>query len=283
MGINSKNKRDIYYYYAKKDGYRARSVYKLQNIFEHYPELKKANNVIDLCAAPGSWSQLLTKLMTGRVIAVDVQEIAPIPGVILLKEDITSESCFERITTILEGQSVELVVCDGAPDVTGIHDLDEYLQQDLLKAALRMAITFNSASIICKCFRGRYTGYLVNHLKKFYRNVELLKPISSRNESIECFLVARGLYSKKHDPMEIKVEDGWEPFEMIKCGKGVDPDLLKDLDYENLENIQLPICTPYDEAMRKRREISNISEGMDCDERKGSDGRKGNGNGKRVN
>lgn len=105
--------------------------------------------VVDLCAAPGSWSQVLCRKLhqanPGRenevkIVAVDLQEMAPLEGVIQLQGDITKKDTAEQIVNLFEGGHADLVVCDGAPDVTGFHDMDEYIQGQLL-VAVRIVIS----------------------------------------------------------------------------------------------------------------------------------------------
>ena len=207
MGRTSKDKRDIYYRKAKEVGFRARSAFKLLQIDDDYDLLSGISRVVDLCAAPGSWSQVLSSKLYAsteeanalmadghpRVVAVDLQEMAPIPGVVCHVGDITSKDTAERIVQHFRGDLADLVVCDGAPDVTGLHDIDEYMQAQLLLAALN--ITTNvlrvGGNFIAKIFRGRDVSLLYSQLRCFFREVTVAKPKSSRNSSIESFVVCR--------------------------------------------------------------------------------------------
>ncbi|CAH8641023.1 unnamed protein product [Heterobilharzia americana] len=133
MGKSSRDKRDIYYRLAKEEGWRARSAYKLLQIDDEYGILSSTENtplkrVVDLCAAPGSWSQVLSKRLweskspedqrSVKIVAVDLQAMAPIPGVIQIQGDITSQDTALQIIKHFDGKLAQLVVCDGAPDVT---------------------------------------------------------------------------------------------------------------------------------------------------------------------
>lgn len=215
MGKTSKDKRDIYYRKAKEIGFRARSAFKLLQIDEEYNLFENVTNVVDLCAAPGSWSQVLssklyagqehdnapssssttpdTKKRTPKIVSVDLQEIAPIPGVITLVGDITSQSTAEQIIAHFSGEPADLVICDGAPDVTGLHDIDEYMQAQLLLAALN--ITTNllkvDGTFVAKIFRGKDVSLLYSQFRHFFQEVTIAKPKSSRNSSIESFIVCR--------------------------------------------------------------------------------------------
>jgi tRNA (cytidine32/guanosine34-2'-O)-methyltransferase len=141
MGRSSRDKRDIFYRLAKEQGWRARSAFKLLQIDEDFGILDGVVNCVDLCAAPGSWSQVLSRRLAenacdcqAKIVAVDLQPMAPLSGVTQIQGDITKASTAEQITAHFCGEKADLVVCDGAPDVTGLHDMDEYIQGQLLLA-----------------------------------------------------------------------------------------------------------------------------------------------------
>ncbi|KAG5487941.1 hypothetical protein LSCM1_08256 [Leishmania martiniquensis] len=247
MGRASKDKRDIYYRKAKEEGYRARSAYKLLQIHEEFNILDPAQirtGAVDLCAAPGSWSQVLAQHFKRiganaaaaaappppppRVVAVDLQEMAPIDGVTILQGDITAEGTAQEIVRLLNAsessgvrslddeqqqpasgpstsppspplptgplRKADIVVCDGAPDVTGMHELDEYLQHHLLLAALHITTLVLRAGgcFLTKMFRGPNTAFLVAKSEIFFAQVRVVKPKSSRNASMESFLLCQG-------------------------------------------------------------------------------------------
>lgn len=203
MGKTSKDKRDIYYRKAKEVGFRARSAFKLMQIDDEYNLLEGVTKVVDLCAAPGSWSQVLASklyraesgndMSKNRIVAVDLQEMAPIDGVLSIVGDITAQSTSEQIINYFEGDLADLVICDGAPDVTGLHDIDEYMQAQLLLAALN--ITTNllrpGGNFVAKIFRGKDVSLLYSQFRCFFKEVTVAKPKSSRNSSIESFVVCR--------------------------------------------------------------------------------------------
>ncbi|GLD71715.1 putative tRNA (cytidine(32)/guanosine(34)-2'-O)-methyltransferase isoform X1, partial [Lates japonicus] len=127
MGRSSKDKRDIYYRLAKEEGWRARSAFKLLQLDHEFNLFTGVNRAVDLCAAPGSWSQVLSRKLRGReekgdggeevkIVAVDLQAMAPLPGVTQIQGDITKVSTAQEIIRHFEGQPADLVVCDGAPD-----------------------------------------------------------------------------------------------------------------------------------------------------------------------
>lgn len=128
-----------------------------------------------------------------KVVAVDLQEMAPIPGVVTIMGDITDRVTAEQITNHFKGQLADLVVCDGAPDVTGLHDIDEYMQAQLLLAALNITtnVLKKGGSFVAKIFRGKDVSLLYSQFRTFFTNVTVAKPKSSRNSSIESFVVCR--------------------------------------------------------------------------------------------
>ncbi|XP_030048267.1 putative tRNA (cytidine(32)/guanosine(34)-2'-O)-methyltransferase [Microcaecilia unicolor] len=202
MGRSSKDKRDIYYRLAKEEGWRARSAFKLLQLDEEFQLFQDVQRAVDLCAAPGSWSQVLSRKLRGlsgkssevTIVAVDLQAMAPLPGVIQIQGDITKVSTAQEIIRHFEGQPADLVVCDGAPDVTGLHDIDEYIQAQLLLAALNITthVLKKGGTFVAKIFRGKDVTLLYSQLKIFFSDVVCAKPRSSRNSSIEAFAVCRG-------------------------------------------------------------------------------------------
>ena len=214
MGKSSKDKRDIYYRKAKEEGWRARSAFKLIQIDESFHLFKEdVRNVVDLCAAPGSWSQVLSrklylptlnksndddddddgddKAKPPKIVAVDLQPMAPIEGVVCIQGDITNVDCMRQIISEFEGEKADLIVGDGAPDVTGLHDLDEFMQAQLILAGLKVCahVLKEGGTYVAKIFRGKDIGLLYNQLKCFFPKVTCAKPKSSRNSSIGASLV----------------------------------------------------------------------------------------------
>ena len=131
MGRSSKDKRDVYYRLAKEEGWRARSAFKLMQIDEDFQIFTGVKKVVDLCAAPGSWSQVLSKKLEAnkaesnvKIVAVDLQAMAPLPGVIQLQGDITKLETAKKIVGYFEGEDADLVVCDGAVSLILIIDID---------------------------------------------------------------------------------------------------------------------------------------------------------------
>lgn len=208
MGRLSRDKRDIFYRLAKEKGYRARSAFKLLQIdaeFDLFGTQQhqqggslRVKRAVDLCAAPGSWSQVLADKLyeisnETKIVAVDLQPMAPIDGVLAFQGDITSLETAQSIIQHFQGQRAELVVCDGAPDVTGLHDVDEYLQGQLLLSAMLITthVLCQNGTFVAKIFRGRNVGFLYSQLRLLFERVSIAKPSSSRNSSMESFVVCQ--------------------------------------------------------------------------------------------
>ncbi|KAI9091701.1 FtsJ-like methyltransferase-domain-containing protein, partial [Phlyctochytrium arcticum] len=284
MGKSSKDKRDIYYRLAKEQGWRARSAFKLLQIDEEFNIFEGVTRCVDLCAAPGSWSQVLTKKLKSedgkpppKIVAVDLQAMAPLPGVIELQGDITKRSTAEQIVSHFEGELADLVVCDGAPDVTGLHDMDEYIQAQLLLAALNITthVLRPGGSFVAKIFRGKDISLLYAQMKVFFPIVTCSKPRSSRNSSIEAFIVCQnytppaGYIPTMLNPLlDLTYDEKNEltglnrvivPF--VACGdlSGFDSDQTypSPVNYTTLAPVQAPIRPPYQTyiEMKRRNEI----------------------------
>ena len=171
-------------------GYRARSSLKLAALDDEYNFLRRAKGIVDLCAAPGSWSQLARERSSGAIVAVDVQKIAPIEGVTILQGDITMKTTEDAIVAAVS--SVDVVLCDGAAEVTGLHDLDQVLHAQLLHSAVSLTrrLLNPDGAFIAKIFG--CPDLLKSQLRLLFRNVDVVKPSASRERSGEAFIVCRG-------------------------------------------------------------------------------------------
>lgn len=118
MGKVSRDKRDIYYRLAKEDGWRARSAFKLLQLDEKLDIFAGVSRAVDLCAAPGSWSQVLSKKLGENctIVSVDLQFISPIPNVNIIQGDITDCKIHQKVFDLFQGFKADLILCDGAPD-----------------------------------------------------------------------------------------------------------------------------------------------------------------------
>lgn len=291
MAHTTKENRDVYYRKAKEDGYRARSAYKLIQIFQaygifhpiariehvkelisnakceeccpdsdltdvkkfdicepraklyHCSNLPRIRNVVDLCAAPGSWTQCIRDYVYNEyfvykdaaasvgeekelcprlkescklkpvIIAVDLQDMAPVKGVDIIKGDITNEQVLEKIkdrfvqkvskrllesaafnTELADNSLAQVVSCDGAPDVSGLHETDAYVQSCLIRAAISVcsAILDPNGLFVCKAFCSNTESPIYRQVNIFFDDFSIHKPPASRFTSAECFIIARG-------------------------------------------------------------------------------------------
>ncbi|KAH9385901.1 tRNA (cytidine32/guanosine34-2'-O)-methyltransferase [Nematocida major] len=189
--------RDVFYRRAKSDGFRARSAYKLLEILHSHEALraKSISRVVDLCAAPGSWSQVVKQEFPhAKLVAVDLQDIEPVGDAVVIKGDITEKATIEKIVKIFP-EKVDLILCDGAPEVTGLHDLDEYFHSALIQASCGVCVSLleNSGFFVVKVFTGEAPDVLLAELQEYFESVSLFKPKSSRYKSKEAFAICTGV------------------------------------------------------------------------------------------
>ena len=193
MGLTSRDKRDAYYRLAKAHGYRARAAFKLIQMEDTLSLLKNAMRVVDLCAAPGGWTQVVVERCAAAVVAVDLKDVAPVDGATILVGDLTSPLVIERIASTLDGKA-DVVLCDGAPDVLDLGDVDAHLQLSLCRAALACArkVLARGGSFVCKIYRGRGAAAFFDELRREFADVLCAKPRCSRHASVEAYAVGRG-------------------------------------------------------------------------------------------
>ncbi|PFH59970.1 hypothetical protein XA68_11645 [Ophiocordyceps unilateralis] len=357
MGKSSKDKRDAYYRLAKEQGWRARSAFKLLQLDEEFDLFSGVRRVVDLCAAPGSWSQVLSRVLVQgerfghrawrdrearlrqqmlgivdaeeeeeeeeeeaeeaeeaatskmpppplpraddvKIVAIDLQPMAPLPGITTLRADITHPATVPLLLSALDPGSsssnspgdnddeasrhrVDLVLSDGAPDVTGLHDLDIYVQSRLLLAALNLALCVlrPGGNFVAKIFRGRDVDLLYAQLSVFFDRVVVAKPRSSRASSIEAFVVCLGfrpppgfrasldrpldVLGRRGETLDAEPGARWiAPF--VACGdlSAFDSDASYRLPehHVSLDPVQPPIAPPYKRAVEMRAAQSKTSE-----------------------
>lgn len=182
---------DHYFQQAKKDGYRARSAYKLLEINNKFHLIRPGARILDLGAAPGSWSQVAAKLgKATKIVAVDLQPMQPLPGAQTIQADITKPETIARIKDALP-EGADLVLSDVAPAATGVRLVDQARSIQLAEASLAIALYFLKANgaFVVKVFQGEDLPSFVARAKQNFETVRVFRPEASRKESDEHYVV----------------------------------------------------------------------------------------------
>jgi len=191
----NKQRRDIYVRQSKVDGYRARSAYKLIELDEKFKIFKGGINVIDIGAAPGSWSQYASKVIkNGKLISVDLKPMDKIEHTIQIKGDFTELSTQNQIKEILT-KKIDVIMSDMAVNTTGIKNIDAIQTGELCIEAMLFSkdIISEKGFFISKIFMGSSFNEIVALGKKIYKEVKVFKPKSSRKDSKESFIICKNL------------------------------------------------------------------------------------------
>jgi len=252
MGKISKDKRDIYYRLAKQKGYRSRSAFKLLQIDQFFNIFQNSNYVVDLCAAPGGWSQVAFQKLSEKfkkdiedqsnknfkIISVDLQEMSPIEGVDILIGDITNQSTLLEIINLSDNKMIDLVLCDGAPDVTGFNEFDVHIQIQLILYALNISIRMlrEGGTFISKVFKGKHTLKIMFILSLFFDKITIAKPKACRNASFESFVVCQEF--KIDDEFKFLRENDLDAEDIIFLN-ALFPSNLEEMNIEGIEEISL--------------------------------------------
>jgi 23S rRNA (uridine2552-2'-O)-methyltransferase len=175
---------------ARKEGFRGRAVYKLQELDDKYKVLHKAKCIVDLGCAPGSWMQLAGQRSKAKLIGIDLQDMKLVEGARFILGDVRDEEVLAQFTDL----KVDLVLSDMAANATGDRETDHvrivYLCEIALDFALKTLV--EDGTFICKILQGGGTNELVQVLKNNFKKVAFEKPKASRSDSSECYLVATG-------------------------------------------------------------------------------------------
>ncbi len=191
----NKQRRDTYVRQSKVDGYRARSAYKLIEIDEKFKIFKGGLTVIDIGAAPGSWSQYADKVAkNGKLISIDLKKMEPIGSSLQIQGDFTDEGTQEEIKKNINSK-VDVVMSDMAVNTTGIKNIDSIQTGELCKEAMVFAkdLLNENGYFISKIFMGGTFNEIVAEGKKYFKEVKVFKPKSSRKDSKESFIICKKL------------------------------------------------------------------------------------------
>lgn len=201
---------DPYVKLAQREGFRARAAYKIKEIDETLGLLKPGQLVVDLGAAPGAWSQYVRRKFApkhagaggaavgelhGTIIALDVLDFEPIEGVHFIQGDFREDAVAAQLQLALGGRSVDVVMSDMAPNLSGIDSADAARMAHLVELAVAFALAHltEKGALVCKVFHGSGHSQLVKLFKESFKVVKPIKPKSSRDKSAETFLVGLGL------------------------------------------------------------------------------------------
>ena len=191
----NKQRRDTYVKQSKVDGYRARSAYKLIEIDDKFKIFKGGITVVDIGAAPGSWSQYAEKVIkNGKLISIDLKKMEPIGNTVQIQGDFTEESIQDEIKKHTTTKA-DVVMSDMAVNTTGIKNIDSIQTGELCKEAMFFAkdLLKENGFFISKIFMGSTFNEIVAEGKKYFKEIKVFKPKSSRKDSKESFIVCRNL------------------------------------------------------------------------------------------
>lgn len=191
---------DPYVKQAQKDGFRSRSSYKLLQLNEKDKLIRPGMLIVDLGSAPGGWSQVAGRLIgdKGRVVATDILPMDPLKNVEFVQGDFTEETVLNQVLTLLAGHKPDLVVCDIAPNITGIDSADQASSMYLVELALdfvRRALKPNGDFVV-KVFQGTGSDAYLKDLRTSFGRMLVRKPAASRPRSREVYVVAKGFKGK---------------------------------------------------------------------------------------
>ena len=191
-------KSDRFYKEAKEEGYRSRSAFKLLQIADKFEVIKEGDVVVDLGAAPGGWSQVAKRLVgeQGVIISVDLQRIEKIEDVVIIKSDITKEEeTIKAIKDLVKGRdSVDAVISDASPKLSGNRDYDHFRSFELSKSALNIASALlrKNGNFVAKIFQGAYYDKFYRDVKEKFRYARAYSPAASRKRSAEVYVIGKG-------------------------------------------------------------------------------------------
>lgn len=191
--------RDATYRKSLKEGFRARSAYKLIDINDRFNVIRKTDNVVDLGCAPGSWLQVLKTLTEGQLCGVDLNPIAPLEGVISFIGDFTTTEIQEKVRAAMP--VVNVVVCDAAPHLSGAKSYDQARIMALNEDALMFAASLlkQGGNLVMKSFQGEDFNDLLEQVKERFYSVRVIRSKATRRGSTECYIVAKNFIGDARD------------------------------------------------------------------------------------
>lgn len=190
----SEKKREHFYREAKREGYRARSAFKLLQIQNKFKIIKKNDIVVDLGAAPGGWSQVAKQLVgeKGNIIGIDISPIQPIPGITFIQGDLTQDTTIQNLQKTIGINKADVVLSDMSPDISGNYSVDQAKSIYLCEQALKTTDTLlkTNGNFVCKAFAGTDLQDFINKVKQKFKTVKQFSPPATRKTSSEIYVIA---------------------------------------------------------------------------------------------
>ncbi|KAM3359134.1 hypothetical protein P3S68_022067 [Capsicum galapagoense] len=268
--VKGKHRLDKYYHLARECHYRSRAAFKLIQLNTKFSFLQSSQSVLDLCAAPGGWMQVaVSKTPVGSlVLGVDKVHINPIHGAIAVQEDITSSKCKSTIKRIMHENGVngfDLILHDGSPNIGGAWAMEATMQNALVIDSVKLAVEFLApkGTFVTKVFRSQDYNAVLYCLRQLFEKVEVEKPLASRTESAEIYLI--GLKYKapaKIDPrlLDIKhlFQGGKEPPKVVDVLRGTKQKRHRD-GYEDGETLLRKVCSAADFVWSDSKSLGSVT------------------------
>ena len=192
----SRQNNDFYVKEAKARGYRSRSAFKLIEINKKFKFLKNNLNIVDLGSAPGGWSQVCSEInKNGKTLSIDILDMDKIDNVFFYKKDFNETDFFDFVNNFFENNKVDLLLSDMAVNTTGNKDLDAIKTNSIALDVVNLSrvILKPKSSLLVKIFSGKDENILIKNAKDSFKNIERIKPDSSRKESREMYLLCSDL------------------------------------------------------------------------------------------
>lgn len=191
--------KDNIYRKSVRDGYRARSAYKLIDVNQRFNVIRKTDNVVDLGAAPGSWLQVLRTMTDGQLLGVDLNPIVPMENIITVTGDFTTPEIQEKVMELMP--HVNVVVCDAAPHLSGAKSYDQARIMALNEEALRFSekLLKQGGNFVLKSFQGADFNELLALVKERFYSVRVIRSTATRRGSTECYIVAKNYIGDADD------------------------------------------------------------------------------------
>ncbi|MDO5845933.1 MAG: RlmE family RNA methyltransferase [Methanocorpusculum sp.] len=191
--------KDAVYRKSVKEGFRARSAYKLIDINTRFNIIRRTDNVVDLGSAPGSWLQVLRTMTDGMLCGVDLNPMAPLDGALTFIGDFTTPEIQEKVRAAMP--VVNVVVCDAAPHLSGAKAYDQARIMALNEDALNFAATLlkQGGNLVMKSFQGTDFNDLLDLVKEKFYSVSVIRSTATRRGSTECYIVAKNFIADARD------------------------------------------------------------------------------------